>query len=74
MNVTGPKGTGISTANLAAACGLTATCLADTETKVEVFEDARLSLDASKVFWGNGRHLGHLRGLSVLVQQVRHRP
>jgi hypothetical protein len=52
MNVTGPKGTGISTANLAAACGITATCLADTETKVEVFEDARLSLDASKVFWG----------------------
>jgi hypothetical protein len=52
LNVTGPKGTGISTANLAAACGLTVNCLADAETKVEVFEDARLSLDASKVFWG----------------------
>jgi len=52
LNITGPKGTGISTGNLAAACGLTVNCLADTETKVEVFEDARLSLDASKVFWG----------------------
>ena len=57
LNVTGPKGTGISTGNLAAACingGFlsSSTCLRDTETKVEVFEDARLSLDTSKVFWG----------------------
>lgn len=53
LNITGPKGTGISTANLAAACSLpAAVCLADTETKVEVFEDGRLSLDASKVWWG----------------------
>jgi hypothetical protein len=52
LNVTGPKGTGISTATLAAACGITPNCVADTESKVEVFEDARLSLDASKVFWG----------------------
>jgi hypothetical protein len=57
LNVTGPKGTGITTANLFAACGgggflSPKTCLADTETKTEVFEDARLSLDTSKVFWG----------------------
>jgi hypothetical protein len=61
LNVTGPKGTGISTANLLATCSLTpafaggpgaSTCLRDTETKTEVFEDARLTLDASKVFWG----------------------
>jgi len=54
-NVTGPKGTGISTSNLLAVCGApggTPTCLADAETKVEVFEDARLTLDTSKVFWG----------------------
>jgi hypothetical protein len=52
LNITGPKGTGFSTANVVAACGATANCLADTETKVEVFEDTRLSLDTSKVFWG----------------------
>jgi hypothetical protein len=52
LNITGPKGTGFSTANVDAACGATANCLADAETKVEVFEDARLSLDTSKVFWG----------------------
>jgi hypothetical protein len=51
LNLIGPKGTGISQANLAGACGLTATCLADAETKVEVFEDVRLTLDTSKVFW-----------------------
>jgi hypothetical protein len=52
LNLIGPKGTGISQANLAGACGITATCLADAETKVEVFEDARLTLDTSQVFWG----------------------
>jgi hypothetical protein len=57
LNVTGPKGTGITSANLFAACSgggflSPKTCLADTETKTEVFEDARLSLDTSKVFWG----------------------
>jgi hypothetical protein len=61
LNVTGPKGTGISTANLNAlgpygfCCGLAATManqLANNETKTEVFEDTRLSLDTSKVFWG----------------------
>jgi hypothetical protein len=62
LNVEGPKGTGISPANLLAlgtfggfCCGLPATAanqLADVETKTEVFEDARLSLDTSKVFWG----------------------
>jgi hypothetical protein len=57
LNVTGPKGTGISTGNLFATCSgvgflSPATCLRDAETKTEVFEDARLTLDASKVFWG----------------------
>ena len=61
LNITGPKGTGTSTANLLA-LGATsdggpgapslANQLAQNETKVEVFEDTRLSLDASKVFWG----------------------
>jgi hypothetical protein len=55
-NVTGPKGTGFTSGTLFAACGgggfLTPqTCLNDAETKVEVFEDARLTLDTSKVFW-----------------------
>jgi hypothetical protein len=56
MNVTGPKGTGLSVANcIAIGCAGT-TGVGDAfgvnETKVEVFEDTRLSLDASKVFWG----------------------
>jgi hypothetical protein len=60
-SVEGPKGTGISPTNLIAlgptAAGgpgpaTMANQLADTETKVEVFENARLSLDTSKVFWG----------------------
>lgn len=55
LNVTGPKGTGISTANcLALGCTGT-TGVGDAfginETKTEVFEDARLTLDASKMFW-----------------------
>lgn len=52
MNVTGPKGTGISTANcLALGCFGPAGAFNNNESKTEVFEDARLSLDASKVFW-----------------------
>jgi hypothetical protein len=55
-NVTFPKGTGISSGNTNAlafpltAAGVAAQ-LANEETKVEVFQDARLTLDASKVFW-----------------------
>lgn len=53
MNVTGPKGTGISTANcLAVGCFGPTGAFNNNETKTEVFEDARLSLDASKVWWG----------------------
>ena len=53
LNVTGPKGTGISTANcLAVGCFGPAGAFNNNETKTEVFEDTRLSLDASKVFWG----------------------
>ncbi len=56
LNVTFPKGTGFSTANVVATCGcrsLTpAACLADDETKTEIFEDVRLSFDTSKIFWG----------------------
>ncbi len=56
LNVTGPKGTGLSTANcLAIGCAGT-TGVGDAfginETKTEVFEDARLSFDTSKLFWG----------------------
>jgi hypothetical protein len=61
LNITGPKGTGITTANCNAvgnggSCqglGLDgSSAFTNNETKVEVFEDARLSLDTSKVFWG----------------------
>jgi len=53
LNVIGPKGTGITTANcLAVGCFGPAGSFNNSETKTEVFEDARLSLDASKVFWG----------------------
>jgi hypothetical protein len=53
LNVTGPKGTGISTANcLAIGCFGAVGGFNNNETKTEVFEDARLSLDTSKVFWG----------------------
>jgi len=58
LNVRGPKGTGISTANcLAIGCATTPNglgpgdALGINETKTEVFEDVRLTLDASKVFW-----------------------
>jgi hypothetical protein len=56
LNVTGPKGTGLSTANCAAiGCAGTigpGDAFGINETKTEVFEDARLSLDTSKIFWG----------------------
>jgi hypothetical protein len=58
LNVRGPKGTGISTANcLALGCATTpggigpGDAFGINETKTEVFEDVRLTLDASKVFW-----------------------
>ncbi|HTV37961.1 MAG TPA: hypothetical protein VMF12_16130 [Xanthobacteraceae bacterium] len=52
LNVTGPKGTGISAANcVALGCSGSLGAFANNESKTEVFEDARLSLDASKVFW-----------------------
>jgi hypothetical protein len=56
--VTFPKGTGISTANLAAASnpaagpGITQWQELSSETKTEVFEDNRLTLDISKIWWG----------------------
>ena len=51
-NIRGPKGTGISTANcLAIGCFGAVGGFNNNETKTEVFEDVRLSLDASKVFW-----------------------
>lgn len=60
LNVEGPKGTGISRAQcLALGCGAAPGTpgggingFANNETKTEIFEDARLSLDTSKVFWG----------------------
>jgi hypothetical protein len=56
LNVTGPKGTGISAANcLAIGCGGTTGPFDPygiNNTKTEVFEDARLSIDTSKIFWG----------------------
>lgn len=55
-NITFPKGTGVSTANTVALGGPTAAGqlaqLRNEETKTELFEDARLSLDTSKMFWG----------------------
>jgi hypothetical protein len=56
LNVTGPKGTGLSEANLLALGAHGTTGPGDAyginQTKTEVFEDGRLSLDTSKVFWG----------------------
>jgi len=53
LNITGPKGTGISTANcLAVGCFGPLGAFNNSETKTEVFEDARLSFDTSKMFWG----------------------
>jgi len=53
-NVTFPKGTGISTANCDALAhgGCTFANLALNETKTEILQDARLTLDASKQFFG----------------------
>jgi hypothetical protein len=56
LNVTGPKGTGLSQ-SACAAIGCAGTIgvgdpFGINETKTEVFEDARLSLDTSKIFWG----------------------
>jgi hypothetical protein len=51
-NIRGPKGTGISTANcLAIGCFGAVGGFANNETKTEVFEDVRLTMDASEVFW-----------------------
>jgi len=51
--VTFPKGTGISSANMAAVgTGLTPWNVDTNETKTEVFEDNRLTLDISKIWWG----------------------
>jgi len=55
LNITGPKGTGISTLNcLAIGCfgGGGVNGFMNNETKTEVFEDARLSLDTGKTLWG----------------------
>jgi hypothetical protein len=53
LNVTGPKGTGISAANcIALGCAGALGAFDNNETKTEVFEDARLSVDTSKIFWG----------------------
>lgn len=61
LNVTGPKGTGISQAQCNAvgnggACGapgfLGSSAFTNNETKTEIFEDARVSVDTSKLFWG----------------------
>lgn len=53
LSVTGPKGTGISNAQcLALGCFGALGAFNNNETKTEVFEDVRLSLDTSKIFWG----------------------
>jgi hypothetical protein len=53
LSVTGPKGTGISTAQcLALGCFGPLGAFANNESKTEVFEDVRLSFDTSKLFWG----------------------
>jgi len=52
-SLTGPKGTGISTADcLALGCFGAAGTFNNNETKAELFEDVRLSVDTSKIFWG----------------------
>ena len=53
LNVIGPKGTGISTAQcLALGCFGPLGAFNNNETKTEIFEDVRLSFDTSKLFWG----------------------
>jgi hypothetical protein len=52
-SVTGPKGTGISTANcLALGCFGPLGAFNNNESKTESFNNVQLVLDASKVFWG----------------------
>jgi hypothetical protein len=53
LSVIGPKGTGISTAQcIALGCGGALGAFQNNETKTEIFEDVRLSVDTSKIFWG----------------------
>jgi hypothetical protein len=53
LSVTGPKGTGISNAQcIALGCAGGLGAFNNNESKTEVFEDVRLSLDTSKIFWG----------------------
>lgn len=53
LNVIGPKGTGISTAQcIALGCLGPSGAFNNNESKTEVFEDARLTFDTSKLFWG----------------------
>jgi hypothetical protein len=53
FNVIGPKGTGISTANcLAVGCFGPLGAFNNNESKTEVFEQVKLVLDTSKLFWG----------------------
>jgi hypothetical protein len=63
FNLIGPKGTGISTANCNAvgfggSCtalnpfALNSSAFTNNETKTELFEDVRLTVDMSKLYWG----------------------
>jgi hypothetical protein len=53
LSVIGPKGTGISQANcLALGCFGPLGAFNNNETKTEIFEDVRLSIDTSKIVWG----------------------
>jgi hypothetical protein len=53
LSITGPKGTGISnTQCIALGCSGPLGAFNNNETKTEVFEDVRLSIDTSKIFWG----------------------
>jgi hypothetical protein len=55
LNVTGPKGTGITHEEMLAlppSFGSEAYTVADAETKVEVFEQVKLVLDTSQALWG----------------------
>ena len=52
LSVIGPKGTGISQANcLALGCFGPLGAFNNNETKAEIFEDVRLSIDTSKILW-----------------------
>jgi len=53
FSASGPKGTGISNAQcLALGCFGVLGAFNNNETKTEIFEDVRLSVDTSKIFWG----------------------